>query len=129
MVTGSAAWATTHFTPDLEISILGATEKEDKVLDAVTVKADVIIGEWRDNRPMAESTMIIFWKAGKLKLKTSFADGSSMEQELMEKKVNGKTRYDYVKKNFFGEYFILESNKNLGMYGRDGKFGEAKRAK
>lgn len=125
---GAGAWAITHFTPDLEIRIIGATEKEDEALDAVTVKADVIIGKWRDNRPMGESTMIIFRKARKLKLKTTFWDGSASEEALVEKKENGRTRYDYAK-YFHGEYFILESNKNLGMYGRDGKFGEAKRTR
>lgn len=128
MVTGAGAWAISHFTPDLEIQILGATEKEDKALDAVTVEADVIIRKWRDDRPMVASAMIIFRKEEKLKLKTTFVDGSSMEKEITAKKVNGRIRYDYVKP-FHGEYFVLESNQNLGMYSRDGKFGEAKKVK
>jgi len=64
----------------------------------------------------------------KLMLKTAFKDGSSMEEELREKKEAGKVRYDYTESNH-GEYFVLENNKNLGMYGRDGKFGEAKHVK
>lgn len=126
MVTGKGAWATTHFTPDLKVIILAATKKDDKVLNTASIEAGVIIGKWRDNRPMVENTMIIFRKNGKLKLKTSFKDGSSGVKEIKEKKVNGKTRYDYVK-TFHGEYYMLERNNNLGMYDRDGKFGEAKR--
>lgn len=124
MIPGAGAWAITHFTPGLEIQILGSTEEEEKVLDAVTVKADEIIGKWRDDRPMAANAMIIFRVAGKLKIKTTFVDGSTGEQGLVAKKVNGKTRYDYVE-YFHGEYFIVESNGNLGMYSSDGKFGEA----
>ena len=121
------AWAISHFTPDFgeDIKILGTTEKEDEALDKVTIKEGVIIGKWKDIRPMAESVMIIFQKGGKLKLKTTFMDGSSMEQEIVEKRLYGKTRYDYAE-YFHGEYFILENNKNLGMYGPDGKFAEAK---
>lgn len=126
--TNSVAWATTHYTPNLKVSILGSTEKEDIALDAVTVKDGVIIGKWKDTRPMVENTMIIFRKGKKLMLKTTFKDGSSMEEKLREKKVSGKVRYDYIESNH-GEYFMLEKNKNLGMYGRDSKFGEAKRIK
>lgn len=126
--TNAGAWATTHYTPNLKVSILGSTEKEDIALNAVTVKDGVIIGKWKDTRSMAENTMIIFRKGKKLMLKTTFKDGSSMEEALRQKKVSGKVRYDYIQSNH-GEYFMLEKNKNLGMYGRGGKFGEAKQVK
>ena len=126
--TNAGAWATTHYTPSLKVSIIGSTEKEDKALNAVTVKNGVIIGKWKDTRAMSGGTFIIFRKGKKLMLKTAFKDGSSMEQEIKEKKAAGKVRYDYTG-SFHGEYFMLENNKNLGMYGSNGKFGEAKQVK
>jgi hypothetical protein len=37
--------------------------------------------------------------------------------------LNGKKRYK--DQNSHGEYYVLESNGNLGLYGRNGKFDEA----
>lgn len=48
MEPGAGAWATTHFTSDLEIKILGATKEEDKMLDEIPMPEGEIIGKWRD---------------------------------------------------------------------------------
>lgn len=121
--TDAGAWATTHFTPNLEVKILGITEKDEKKLDATPLPVGEIIGKWRDVRPGVENLMVIFKDAGKLKLKTTYHDGSSVEEEITKRIENGNIRYDYVVPSH-GEYFILEKNKGLGMYGNNGKFLE-----
>lgn len=128
MEPGAGAWATTHFTPDLEIKILGATKEEDKMLDEIAMPEGEIIGKWRDETLMIESVEIIYKADGKLRIQTIYHDGSQSDYELIEKQENGKTRYDFVD-NPHGEYFIVEDNGNLGMYGENGKFKEAKKMK
>lgn len=122
--TSEFTWATANFTPSLEVEIFGLTEEKEKVLANVTVDASKIIGKWRDNTPSAESSMVIYKENGKLKLKTTYYDGSSWIEEMVQKQSNNKTHYYYVDDSR-GEYFVVEKNGNLGMYSSDGKFGEA----
>lgn len=128
MEPGAGAWATTHFTPDLEIKILGATKEEDKMLDEIPMPEGEIIGKWRDETLMIESVEIIYKADGKVRIQTTYKDGSQSDYELTEKQENGKTRYDFVDISR-DEYFIVEDNGNLGMYGENGKFKEAKKMK
>lgn len=120
---GSAAWATTHFTPNLKVEILGASDQEEKVMNEASVDG-TIIGKWQDTRPLAECTMIIYKKGNKIFMKSTYGDGSSSDDEFIKKNYKGKIRYEQ-KVNKHSEYFLIEGNGNLGMYGNDGKFGEA----
>jgi hypothetical protein len=57
--------------------------------------------------------------------KVSWHDGSYSYNRITKSIENGKTRYDFP--NDHGEYYMLEENGNLGFYGNDGKFQEARR--
>ncbi|MCL9805881.1 hypothetical protein NAT51_10130 [Flavobacterium amniphilum] len=117
-------WATTHFTPELEVNILGSTESQDQKT-AKTDKIDgEILGKWRSEKSLMGASLVFFKnKEGKLYIRITFKDGSTMDSEIKETKTSGKTRLD--DNNGHGEYYILESNGNLGMYGNNGKFDEA----
>lgn len=121
--TGSAAWATTHFTPNLEVEILGSTDAEDKKMNAVSADGNVI-GKWQDTRPYADYSMIIYEKDKKVFMKSTYKDGSSGDVEFLKKNYKGKVRYEPLQ-NKHNEYYLIESNGNLGMYDNEGKFGEA----
>jgi len=70
------------------------------------------------------ATLILFKNPeGKLMMRVTFKDGSSMESEVVESTQDVKTIYR--DDNDYGEYNILESNGNLGMHGNEGKFDEA----
>ena len=56
-------------------------------------------------------------------MRISFKDGSVMDSEIVESSLGGKTKYQ--DDNQHGEYYIVESNGNLGLYGENGKFDEA----
>jgi len=120
---GSVAWATTHFTPNLKVEILGSTDAEDKKMDNVSVDGN-IIGKWTDKQSYSEHTAIIYEKNNKIYMKSIYSDGSSGEVEYVRKKINGKVRYE-PKQNKHNEYYIIEANGNLGMYDPEGKFAEA----
>ncbi len=124
MKVGSGSWATTHFTPELEVQILGSTAIEDDILKAVSIEAGTVLGKWEDQRTMVESSLILYEHKGKIKLKSTYTDGSFSDRILTKKNIGGRVRYDYLE-SFHGEYFMVEENGNLGMYGNNGKFTEA----
>ncbi|MFC2104782.1 hypothetical protein ACFLS4_05475 [Bacteroidota bacterium] len=121
---GSGAWAISHFDPELEIEIIGSTEAQDiETSDTINIDG-VIIGKWRSEKSLMGASLVLYKDSEeKLKMKITFKDGGSMDDEIKESTENGKTRYDDG--NEHGEYYILESNGNLGMYSPDGKFDEA----
>jgi len=124
MQSGAGSWATSHFTPDLKVEIGGTTAAEDKKLEAIKVDGKVI-GKWQDTRPYApKCLMILLEKNNKIYMNHAYGDGSSYDEEFIKKQIKGKTRYE-LKQNKHKEYYIIEANGNLGMYGNDGKFGEA----
>ncbi|MCG2611818.1 hypothetical protein LZZ90_09910 [Flavobacterium sp. SM15] len=120
----NATWATTHFTPELEVKILGSTEHQDKTTSKVNNIEGTILGKWRSEKSLMGASLILFKnKESKLIMRINFKDGGNMDSEINETKKNDKLRlYD---NNGNNEYYILEDNGNLGMYSRDGKFDEA----
>ena len=123
-MTSGMAWATTHFTPELEVEIIGSTEADDQETSKTNDINGEILGKWRSEKSLMGATLILFKNPeGKLLMRVTFKDGSSMDSEVVESTQEGKTIYK--DDNDHGEYYILESNGNLGMYGNDGKFDEA----
>jgi hypothetical protein len=123
-MTSGRAWATTHFTPDLEVKIIGSTEKQDQKTARTDDINGEILGKWRSEKSLMGAVLILFKDTEeKLKMRIVFKEGGNMDSELKESTVKGKTKYEDDKTH--GEYYILESNGNLGMYGNDGKFDEA----
>jgi hypothetical protein len=123
MTVGTGAWATTHFTPNLEVEILGTTSETEKKMNSVKVDGKMI-GKWQDARPYSECLWILYEKNKKIFLKRTFSDGSSGEDEYIKKQFKGKVRYE-LKQNPEKVYYLLEDNGNLSMWGQNGKFGDA----
>lgn len=123
METGAGAWATTHFTPDLEISILGLTSEEEKKLtkDALNQSRDTI-GIWMDDRPYVGSTITLYRENGKLFLKIKYKDGSGSNDEMTESSDAIGTKLVEKGGNVHGEYFVLDKKGNLHAGGEGGLF-------
>lgn len=118
------AWATSHFTPDLKISINGSTIEQDEDLTKAELPSGKVINKWKSEKSLAGGTLTLWEDSTGVKyMRIQFADSSPMDSELRETKENGKVRLD--DDNSHGEYYILEDNGNLGMYSNDGKFDEA----
>lgn len=117
-------WAISHFTPELEVEILGSTEKEDKQTSQTSDIDGEVIGKWRCEISLSGASLVLFLDPNKkLMMKMTFKDGSSSTREITKSEDSGKTRYDDGSPH--GEYYILESNGHLGLYGASGKFDEA----
>lgn len=141
-------WATSHFDPELEISINGSTIEEDikkdkllgKIDDEISINSSTneedklskksnseIIGKWDENK-FSFTNLIIYKKGNKTFLKTIFKNGSVLDDELIENKTSGGIRYDYKDaESNNNEYFILNSEGMLDIYDPiDGKYTTAK---
>lgn len=121
MKVGSGAWATTHFTPDLKVEILGATAEEEKELNKLSKNVDggTTIGQWFEQQATS-ATYVYYEKNNKFYMKTIFKDKSSMESEIKKTKVKNGLRLNDIG-NTHGEYFLIASNGNLEFYNKEGK--------
>lgn len=123
-MTEGMAWATTHFTPSLEINIIGSTENQDLITSKTTDIEGEILNKWRSEKSLMGGTLVLFKNSSQKKImRITFKGGSKMESEIVESNLKGKIKYQDDNEN--GEYYILESNGNLGLYGKNGKFDEA----
>lgn len=124
MPTTGFAWATSHFTPDLNVEILGSTEEEDAATSETDNIPGEVVGKWRSEKSLMGAALIMYkGEDGKLFMQTNFKSGNPMTEELKESDWKGLKRYDY--ENDHGEYYLIEKNGNLGMYDSDGKYDEA----
>lgn len=119
---GTSPWATTHFTPELEVAILGSTVEQDEKQSAVKVTDGKEIGRWKDEG----SLRILIEIDGKYVMRTEIKEGGHFDNNVVK---NGKSRYDDIE-NGHGEYYVIEPSGNLGMYNAEGKqFAVATNAK
>lgn len=119
------AWATSHFDPELEISINGSTNSQDNkmLLEAKKVSGK-IIGIF-DEQQKTSFLYTVYEANGKTFIKTSFKDGGSMDNEVTKIDVENGIRYNYKEDVSQGEYFIL-NNDVLRFYNdKNEKFTEA----
>ncbi len=128
MEVGAGAWATTHFNPDLEVKIQGSSIEQDRQFrkTAASFEGDVV-GKWMDETPFAGGTLVIFQEGETVKLERTYLDGSSDIRELVERKVDGETRYSKAGANAFSEYYVIDGGGNLRLFDSEGFICEAKR--
>ena len=108
---GAGAWATTHFTPTLSVTILGLTPQEEQTLVAQPVPSQgEVIGSWLDQ--VIPSKLTIYREQGTLYLEQKFQDGSGPKVELLEKSSPSGRRFD-SKESSFGEHWIVNGEGNL----------------
>ena len=128
MVVNAGAWATTHFSPNLEVRILGLTPKQlDKILAEPLPANDEIIGSWLDDRPYVGFRITIFRKDGKLFVEQVAKDGSRGTDELIETKAPQGRRFDEGGGSSFGDHWVLGSDGNLQFRDNDGLYYTAKK--
>lgn len=121
---GRGAWARVDYLPNYELDMLGPTVQENNNLEDASVK-DIkdaeIIGKWKDLTSFSVRTLIIYKIGEKLFIRWFYEDKSYDDVNL--KKQNDK--YNVVNRNGYDEWYVIESNGNLGTYSSKGKFSEA----
>ncbi|SOC51017.1 hypothetical protein SAMN05421509_10176 [Chromohalobacter canadensis] len=115
-------WATTHYTPDLKVNILGSTLDEHVSLDQDNVEVDgEILGKWHSNR-MPEHSIVFYSQDGNLFVKRKFSDGSVLEGELTQEEQDGKTIYYDESGKQHGEYYVIASDGDLQFWSENGNY-------
>lgn len=128
MTVGAGAWATTHFTPDLEVRILGLTAEEEQTLKAEAFAEDrEVLGSWLDERPFVGSRFTIFREEGALFIEQAFKDGSSRQIEIAESDSPLGRRYDEIDSSTSGDHWVVGSNGDLQIRDNEGLIATAKK--
>lgn len=115
MVIDTGAWASTHFTPNLEVRIIGTSKEDYAELERVAQEdstGEDTIGRWMDKTAF-EGVLTLYRKNGKVFKTKVFADGSKGEYEMVVRKVNGQFRYS-EKDDKLGDYLVILPDGNLG---------------
>ncbi len=116
----SGAWATTHFSPELKVEILGATKNEEQnSKNKIKNINGKIIGKWYEEQ-YTSSTFVIYNDNGKLYGKTFFKNGQEMTKNLISEKAKNGTKY-FDPNDGNGEYYIILDNGDLGFYNKENK--------
>jgi hypothetical protein len=79
-----------------------------------------IIGEWIDESPYVDAKYTFLRRSDKIFMIRKFKDGSGSETEMVQKKHSRRLRFEEKRGNDFGEYYLIESNGNMGIYDNDG---------
>lgn len=121
MQPGQGAWAVSHFTPNLEIRILGATKNTiDSVRDKLAKDEAETIGAWEF---LAQSVITIKKQDDKEVIGIVFSDGSGGDYPLTKTTHEGKTIYKTSKPFPLGETtFRISQGGNLIVFDEDGDF-------
>ena len=82
-----------------------------------------IVSMWHAEEGLGATLYLYQDSTKQLRMRTAFNDGTSMDNPIKTSTQDGKTRYDDDLGK--GEYYLVESNGNLGLYGDEGKFDEA----
>ena len=113
MEVGAGAWATTHFNPNLVVSILGMTaEQEAKILQAKPKASAQVVGTWY-NQQLGKVT--IMKKDSEHVIETLYYDGSKGTDKVVSYTLRGRPAFKEPD-NELGEHYIVEANGNLGLY-------------
>ena len=119
MEVNAGAWATSHFTPNLAVSILGQTIEQAN--SAPPLLDGEVVGRWRRD-VLPPGWLTIVRRDNQLIARWDYADGSNTENSLDESQLpDGRLRFEDQGENAFGEYYIVETDGRIGLYDEDGQ--------
>jgi len=112
-----AAWAYSHFDPQLNVGINGLSLENEATLTVLQPTAEKnVIGTWLDTWGLSHN-VIIRKVNGEYQMTSQYSDGSGGTITLTEKAVDGQERlYDEES----GTYMVIENNGKLGVYDNQG---------
>jgi len=109
---GQGAWATTHFSPDLNVRILGVSLEQEKSASAPAASGEQIIGRWLDEGPLG-GLLTICARGDKIYFKHDMSSGESYEKELVRHMPKQDKRFDLAGDNESGDYYLIDDSGNL----------------
>ena len=105
MEVNAGAWATSHFTPNLEVSILGQTIEQAN--SAPPLLDGEVVGRWRRD-VLPPGWLTIVRRDNQLIARWDYADGSNSEDSLDESRLpDGRLRFEDQGGNATGDYYVM----------------------
>lgn len=118
-----AYWATTHYDPDLKVTIQGMPIEDYQALQAFDVAKEYpqAVGSWlRDDG--YHFLMVAYEKGGKNFIDSVFASGEKITEEVVAKRLpDGSLRLEEPE-NDFGEYYVVDTSGNLQGWSENGNY-------
>jgi hypothetical protein len=128
MNSNKIAWATTHFAPELEVKILGASiDKEAALLKNLSdiLESHAIEGKWKDDSHTFH-TWVLFNQNGNSYLQAFYYETPyGNNNQIIKTNTAEGVRLDYVDNNPHGEYFIIANSGELKLFSKDGHYETA----
>jgi len=123
MQEGEGYWATAKFEGEnLEISINGLSFTQEKLfVDDLKKDTRNTIGMWIDETPFVCSCIILLEENEEIILETKYRDNSKSREKFKATELDIGTRYDKLKKDIHGEYFIVYNNGVLKYFSEEGE--------
>jgi hypothetical protein len=125
---GGVYWATTHYNPDLNVTILGSTGDEHEAVISSELEIDGdLVGSWLVNWGY-EYKAAIYERQGSTYMVTKFSDGSGQTKELDVQDEHGEIRYYDESGKERGEYYQIGSDGALQFWSSNGNYYTAPKA-
>lgn len=120
-----AAWATTHFDPNVNIKFIGLNADDyQKLLDMDTSVNGEVIGKWVSPNGFTDHIVVMYKKDKKYFKQDFYLDATMKPYELLK---DGNT-YRYKDRDET-QYFVLDQNSDLEYRGESGNIYIAKKFK
>ncbi len=116
----NGTWATSHYDPELEIIILGVSDKQIGSVESKT--EGKIIGKWRTDK-YRFAVLLSEKTDGQYIATTMYNFGEPIVREVECQNISNGTKLFFP--NDHGEYYVVYKNGNLGLYSNNGKYDEA----
>ena len=119
-----AAWATSHFDPELNVHILGLSAEQMAEMEKVEPADDrKVIGKWLVQYMSARAE--VYEKDGKTFMLTTYSDGSAGDSEMRVEKTSKGTKLVETDGRQ-DEYYLVDNAGNLQAYDEMGVIFTAK---
>lgn len=120
------AWASSNFTPDLEIHIydLNLIEYNNLINSAIDIDQKNLIGQWFELFGSMSRISTLYKKGVKTYFYCQYADGSKQKTEVKIIKTTRGIKFSENINNYFGEYYVINGNKELESWNLNGLFAK-----
>lgn len=118
------AWATTHYMPELQITVLGLSLEGYQALSKIDVakKYPDNKGAWLRDIGELSHVMVLYQRDGKYFIDQLFADGGKNTEAYRAKKLaDGNLRLDEPDSSFH-EYYVVKADGTLEGWGESGLY-------
>lgn len=120
-------WATTHYNPELNVKIVGASQSAYEKIKNAEQPDDEKLGSWMSSRGF-DSKLIAYKKNGEVYIKSVYKDGS-YSNEIYEKSVTEKgIKLQSESGKEFGEFFLINKKGELEFWSENGNYYTAKKS-